>query len=136
MIATITGETATIRQADSELPDGFEDMAHVCKMLADPSRLRIVFFLLNRAEMNVGDICDRLEQSQPAVSHHLALMKRAGLVQVRRDGKRTFYSLVRERFQGVVLQIFEAISDTPNGGLKISDEAAGWSFPAPKPSAV
>lgn len=136
MIATLHGETETTRHPDTELPEGFEDMAHICKMLADPSRLRIVFFLLNRPEMNVGDICDRLEQSQPAVSHHLALMKRAGLVQVRRDGKHNFYSLTRERFQSVVLQIFEAISETSRDDLPFNDGIATRTFTTPSPSAV
>ena len=49
------------------LTDEFRaDIAQLCKMLADASRLRIVFFLLKHPELNVTEICDRLEQSQ----HH------------------------------------------------------------------
>ncbi len=71
MIATAETDLETA----SELPEEFYDVAQICKMLAEPSRLRVVFFLMNESELNVGVICGRLKQSQPAVSHHLALLE-------------------------------------------------------------
>lgn len=136
MIATLDASLDETQQSSLELPDGFEDMAHICKMLADPSRLRIVFFLLNQPELNVGDICSRLEQSQPAVSHHIALLKRAGVLQVRRDGKHNFYSLSRDRFQTVVLQLFDTIAETSFGGPQIDDVVRAWAPRAPEEAAV
>ena len=65
----------------------------IFKSLADPSRLRILFLLAQQGEMHVSAICEQLDQSQPAVSHHLTQLKNADLVDFRRDGKFNFYRL-------------------------------------------
>ena len=64
-----------------------KDLVQVFKLLADETRLRILMYLLSDKELHVTALCDRLKQSQPAVSHHLALMRVAGLIEARRDGK-------------------------------------------------
>ncbi len=58
--------------------------------LADPSR-RAIFEALTRGEAAVKDLTARFEISQPAVSQHLALLREAGLVQGRREGRNVFY---------------------------------------------
>lgn len=65
---------------------------HLFRALADRTRLRIVS-LLARGPLCVCDIQQILEQPQPSVSRHLALLKSAGLIADRRDGMRTFYRL-------------------------------------------
>ncbi len=67
--------------------------ARVFKLLADESRLRILYALSRHEELHVQRICSMLGQTQPAVSHHLALMRTAGMVTMRRDGKHNFYRL-------------------------------------------
>ena len=69
------------------------ELAQLFKILSDGTRLRIVVLLHNEQELNVRSLCARLGHSQPAVSHHLALMKMAGLIACRRDGKHNFYHL-------------------------------------------
>lgn len=44
----------------------------------------------------VGDLADRLGVTQPTVSHHLAILREAGLVNSRDEGKQTFYTLNQE----------------------------------------
>ena len=63
------------------------------KLLADDSRLRILLTLAREGETHVSALCQMLGQSQPAVSHHLTLLRMAGLVGFRRDGKFNFYRL-------------------------------------------
>jgi DNA-binding transcriptional ArsR family regulator len=58
--------------------------------LADPSR-RAIFEALTRGEAPVKDLTARFDISQPAVSQHLAALKRAGLVGARREGRCVFY---------------------------------------------
>ena len=58
--------------------------------LADPSR-RAIFESLTRGEAAVKDLTAQFEISQPAVSQHLAMLKDAGLVSGRREGRRVFY---------------------------------------------
>ena len=62
------------------------------KALADPTRQEIMELICCQ-ELNVGDIVDEVGVSQPTVSHHLAILREAGLVNVRNEGKQTFYSL-------------------------------------------
>jgi DNA-binding transcriptional ArsR family regulator len=58
--------------------------------LADPSR-RAIFASLTRGEAAVKELTARFDISQPAVSQHLALLKEAGLVNARRDGRNVYY---------------------------------------------
>jgi DNA-binding transcriptional ArsR family regulator len=62
------------------------------KTLADPTR-RAIFERLSRdGEQSVRALTDRAGVSQPAVSKHLAVLKLAGLVRDRREGRQTHYS--------------------------------------------
>ncbi len=62
----------------------------IFQALADPSR-RAIFESLTRGEMAVKDITALFDISQPAVSQHLAVLKDAGLVTGRREGRRVYY---------------------------------------------
>ena len=46
--------------------------------------------------ISVGDLASKLEVTQPTVSHHLAILRDAGLVNIREEGKQTFYTLNQE----------------------------------------
>ncbi|MBV9131086.1 MAG: helix-turn-helix transcriptional regulator [Chloroflexi bacterium] len=73
--------------------------------LADPMRQDLVQ-LLARGELNVGEIAERVTLSRPTVSHHLNLLRRAGLVRVRKQGREMYYRLNKEpivaRLQGLL----------------------------------
>jgi ArsR family transcriptional regulator len=62
------------------------------KALADPTRQEIMALICCQ-ELSVGDIVEAVGVSQPTVSHHLAILRDAGLVNQRSEGKQTFYSL-------------------------------------------
>ncbi len=64
--------------------------ARLFKTLSDPTRLRLLN-LLGCGETCVCELTDTLRVVQPKVSRHLALLKRAGLVEARRDGKWMHY---------------------------------------------
>jgi DNA-binding transcriptional ArsR family regulator len=66
--------------------------AILLKQVSDPTRLRVVT-LLSEEELHVGGLCEQFNMSQPAVSHHLALLRHGGIVNSRRQGKNNFYSL-------------------------------------------
>ena len=61
---------------------------------ANPIRLRLLSLLLDQKEICVCDLCEVLGEPQPKVSRHLAVLRSARLIEVRRDGKWKFYSLV------------------------------------------
>src|SRR5215207_9889973 len=60
------------------------------EVLAEPNRRRILD-LLQASESPVGDLVERLDLSQPAVSKHLRVLRDAGLVEVRTDAQRRLY---------------------------------------------
>jgi ArsR family transcriptional regulator len=66
------------------------------KALADETRQKIMKLVCCQW-LSVNEIVEQLDVSQPTVSHHLALLREAGLVNVREEGKQTFYSLNQER---------------------------------------
>ncbi|MES0362070.1 MAG: metalloregulator ArsR/SmtB family transcription factor [Anaerolineales bacterium] len=86
------------------------------KALADPTRQKIMELICCQ-ELNVGDIVNVVGVSQPTVSHHLAVLREAGLVNVRNEGKQTFYSLNQGRMVlccGNLLEVFAPQSEAGN----------------------
>jgi DNA-binding transcriptional ArsR family regulator len=70
-------------------------IAEVLKAMADPTRLKILH-CLNQGERCVSDILEVVGGSQANVSKHLSVLKRAGLVDSRRDGLNVFYHITDE----------------------------------------
>jgi ArsR family transcriptional regulator len=68
------------------------DCVDFCKALADDTRQQILEILLG-GEMPVSDIVDTFTMSQPAISHHLGILKQFGLVTSRKEGKQVFYTI-------------------------------------------
>jgi ArsR family transcriptional regulator len=105
------------QEADLDLVNLPVDTGHTLaglfKLLADETRLRIIYFLLQKDEINVRTFCGLLGQSQPAVSHHLAMLKEAGILESRRDGKHNFYRLMPKRAQQFVDVLFGGPPDQP-----------------------
>lgn len=62
------------------------------KQVSDATRLQVVLMLAD-GEMHVGAICEALNLGQPAVSHHLALLRHGSIIAPRRVGKNNFYAL-------------------------------------------
>lgn len=80
------------------------------KALADGTRQKIMQLCCCRS-CSVGQLVDELggEFSQPTISHHLAVLREAGLVESRREGKQVFYTLNQERVVmccGQIMQVF------------------------------
>lgn len=63
------------------------------KALADDTRLNIIMLVAMHQELCVCDLQDKLEQSQPKISRHLALLRTAHLLADRRQGQWVYYSL-------------------------------------------
>lgn len=105
-----------------ELSDQLErDLVQVFKLLSDETRLRILLYLAREGELHVTALCKRLGQSQPAVSHHLALLRVAGLIQARRDGKHNFYSVRQTHFHRIMEELFQSISGPGSDMVRFDD---------------
>jgi len=65
------------------------------KAISDETRQKIMNICCCTS-LSVNEIVEKLDVSQPTVSHHLAILREANLVTVREEGKQTFYSLNQE----------------------------------------
>src|SRR5436309_11139929 len=108
-------EISPIRISDETL----HRMTDVFKLLADKSRLKIVLALAQDGELHVSALCELLGQSQPAVSHHLTLLRMTGLVGYRRDGKHNYYRVDSGLVRDLLEQFF---TDSGNGHKQIQFE--------------
>jgi ArsR family transcriptional regulator len=72
------------------------DAVVFAKAISDETRQKIMNICCCDS-LSVNEIVDKLDVSQPTVSHHLAILREAGLVTVREEGKQSFYSLNQER---------------------------------------
>jgi ArsR family transcriptional regulator len=96
--------------------DLVNNLVKLFKLLSDETRLRILYYLTERSELHVRALCELLGESQPAVSHHLALLRVAGLIERRREGKHNFYGLKTRQFSTLLDMLFAAM---PEGSRKI-----------------
>lgn len=69
--------------------------------IAEPQRREILSLLGRAGESGVGAIALSLDMAQPAASKHLGVLREAGVVSVRRDGRRRLYSLQADRLRAV-----------------------------------
>src|SRR5437763_16337027 len=95
--ATSGATTSTVKAnkakkgADQRLKQA-QRAAILLKQVSDPTRLQVIL-MLSEGEKHVGALCEELNQSQPAVSHHLALLRHGSIIAPRRQGKNNFYGL-------------------------------------------
>jgi ArsR family transcriptional regulator, arsenate/arsenite/antimonite-responsive transcriptional repressor len=67
------------------------------KALADETRQQIMTLVCCKW-LSVSEIVEQLNVTQPTISHHLSVLREAGLVSAREEGKKTFYTLNQECF--------------------------------------
>lgn len=79
-----------------------KDLATYFKILSDETRLNILSLLGKNYELHVNTLCERLGQSQPLISHHLAMLSSVSLVARRREGKRVYYRVRTDQLNEVL----------------------------------
>ena len=84
-----------------------EDLTRLLSATSDPVRLEIIFLLDKQDLLNVGEITSNFRLSRPAISHHLRVLKDAGVVQSEKSGQEIYYWLDRKR----VVEGLRALAD-------------------------
>ncbi len=105
-----------------------KDVAGFLKILADESRLQILWLLLNYKELCVCDLVEALGVGQSKVSRHLATLRHTGLVTDRKEGAWSYYSIspMEKDFQEAVLQLLrEKLADHP-GAVRVLKNLHAW----------
>jgi DNA-binding transcriptional ArsR family regulator len=103
----------------------------VLEALADPSRRAIVGLLIERPA-SVTSIADALPVSRPAVSQHLKVLKRVGLVADRADGTRRIYTLQPDAL-AVVREYFDEFWQRSLLMFRLAAETADHTTTTPEP---
>ncbi|MFZ3129568.1 MAG: metalloregulator ArsR/SmtB family transcription factor [Desulfosporosinus sp.] len=91
--------------------DEAQVLADTFKTLSDPTRVKMLFALLNR-ELCVCDLAVVIGASDSAVSHQLRILRTNKLVKFRRDGKIMYYSLTDSHIHTLFKQTIEHIGHT------------------------
>lgn len=80
-----------------------EKLAALMGALSSPTRIRVLFALLERGEMPAGELAKAVGMSASATSHQLRVLRDLGLVRRRREGRMCFYALADDHL-GVLLR--------------------------------
>ncbi|MBP3881832.1 MAG: winged helix-turn-helix transcriptional regulator [Lachnospiraceae bacterium] len=90
--------------------DELYDLAELFKAFGDSTRIRILFALFE-ADICVCDLAETLNMTQSAISHQLRLLKQAGLVSGRREGKQIIYYLADDHVRTIISMGLEHINE-------------------------
>src|SRR4051812_26278068 len=102
--------------------DAVEEVANRLRLLADPTRLRIVCALA-QGESNPSCLAELSGIGVPAVSQHLAKLRLAGGCRPRRDGQRSWYELVDDSVRDLVNQLLAPTTTATRTAAVIGDGA-------------
>jgi DNA-binding transcriptional ArsR family regulator len=96
--ASEVDETMTVKNEKNSNVESccdFKSLVSVFKALSDENRQKILLSLEEAGETSVGDLVEKFRLTQPTMSHHLGVLKNAGLVNDRREGQFIYYSINR-----------------------------------------
>ncbi len=95
----------------SETNLGTDSAIRLLNGVRDGTRMEIILLLAQNKAMNVNDITTRFRISRPAISHHLKVLKDAGIVHGEKIGQEVYYHLDRARIVAGLRQIADAIEN-------------------------
>lgn len=89
----------------------YDDNAKIIKALSDPSRLRIID-ILSCGEKCACDILEHFDFTQPTLSHHMKVLMDCGIVECRKEGLWSYYSLNNTNCNKLILFLMTLVTDT------------------------
>ncbi|MFD3257134.1 ArsR/SmtB family transcription factor [Paenibacillus lentus] len=87
----------------------FRKSLPVLQTLSDAHRQDILLLLSESGSLTVNEITERMTLSRPAISHHLKLLKNAGVLQVEQQGTQRYYSLSLEESVQLLKQLLATL---------------------------
>lgn len=91
--------------------DIFENLSPYFQGLGDPIRQQIIALLIDKESMNVGQIAEHIPMSRPTVSHHLKILRQAGLLKVQKKGTEMFYRLEFDEAIALMKQLVHFVEE-------------------------
>ncbi|CAN5588981.1 MAG: metalloregulator ArsR/SmtB family transcription factor [Actinomycetota bacterium] len=105
----------------SEIPGIDERVSALMAALSAPSRIRVLFALLERGELSAGEVSKEVSMSDSATSHQLRVLRDRGLVKRRREGRSAFYSLADGHLEVLLREALFHVDHTRLEGRGDSD---------------
>lgn len=108
-----------------ELEPRLLEAANLMALLSQPVRLKVLCGLAE-GERSVQEMADNCSLSQPAMSHHLAKLRTAGLVSTRRAGQTIYYSIAAREVKQVLAVLHDLYCSQPSAPqIAAAEEASG-----------
>jgi ArsR family transcriptional regulator len=95
-----------------KIPDPWRNMARVFTALGDEHRQRILLTFDKGERLNVGQLVSVSTLSRSAVSHHLKILREAGVLQSRKEGKEVYFWIDTENLNGSIAAVLEYIKSS------------------------
>jgi DNA-binding transcriptional ArsR family regulator len=111
---------AARRALPGSIAVGASDLSVAFEGLANPTRLRIVESLAGTVEMRVSELAELCMVSQPRMSWHLRILRKAEIIRTRRDGREVFCRLDRDAIAahlGAFVRLVSAHADAGSDAL-------------------
>jgi DNA-binding transcriptional ArsR family regulator len=96
---------------DTRLARALTDSYSLLNALSDFERQHILAVLAHRKHITVGELAAETELSRPAVSHHIKILREAGLLSEQREGVRRYYSPQFGRAEKVLRYLSSVLAD-------------------------
>ena len=74
----------------------------ITKSVNNAFRQKVIALLLSAGKLPVNELCEKLNSEQSVMSQHLAILRKAGLVNTERQGKHVFYSVNEKQLQDII----------------------------------
>lgn len=100
----------------------FEEAAYLLRALANETRLCVILQLSQAGEKSVTELMEGMNCEQSLLSHHLTDMRAKGILNCRREGKNSFYSLKDKRTANVLKCLMQCNNMDNNLGLSVISE--------------
>lgn len=95
----------------TNLPEGWMPYSRMFAALGDETRQKILLIFEHDEEICVNDIARLFQISRPAISHHLKVLRNAGLVTSEKRGKEVYYRVNREYFANVLEVVYRTMAE-------------------------
>lgn len=94
-----------------EIPVVWKNVSKVFAALGDEQRQRILLTFERGERLNVTQLAEASTLSRPTVSHHLKVLREAGVLESRKEGKEVFYWIAKMDLQNVLGQVLGYIEE-------------------------
>ena len=109
------------------MADTDRQLTGILGVLAEGVRFRILSLIASKGELTAKDILSEFEFTQPTLSHHMACLTEAGLVNVERKGRFAYYSINKKTIE-LVSSAIDSLKESPKKAVKAKEVTIVTSF--------